>query len=203
MTKLNKLTTRVTRGLSNRLGRVGIQIAPFYLVREGEPPPHALSADSPFSVVNLTSREIPEILQLDPSENEPLTVGRFRAGNLCFGLRDGTQLVAKMWCDLEYLNHDPIRRKLGPHEGYLFAAYTNPAYRGHDLAPRLRLVCYEELRKAGRTSLISHTVYWNTASRRFKAKLGATEQALYLHVGLFGKWSATWKLRGAHPGPRG
>jgi GNAT superfamily N-acetyltransferase len=96
-----------------------------------------------------------------------------------------------------------VALKLAQHEGYLFAAYTNPAYRGHDLAPRLRLVCYEELRKAGRTSLISHAVYWNTASRRFKAKLGATEQALYLHVGLFGKWSATWKLCGARPRPRG
>jgi GNAT superfamily N-acetyltransferase len=96
-----------------------------------------------------------------------------------------------------------VALKLAQHEGYLFAAYTNPAYRGHDLAPRLRLVCYEELREAGRTSLISHAVYWNTASRRFKAKLGATEQALYLHVGLFGKWSATWKLCGARPRPRG
>jgi GNAT superfamily N-acetyltransferase len=181
---------------------VGIEVAPFYLVREGGPAPQAPAGGDRFEVVALTQSEIPQILQLDPSESQQLTADRFRAGNLCFGLRDGAQLVAKMWCDLTYLNHDPIRRRLAPHEGYLFAAYTNPAYRGHDLAPRLRLVCYEELKKVGRTSLISHTVYWNSASRRFKAKLGAVEEALYLHIGLFGKWSKTWKLRGDRPRPQ-
>ena len=189
----------VAQAAARRLERVGIAISVFFLVREGEVAPQEAPRDSrygQFPVVTLLPSDIDEIVKLDPAESYALARERFDEGNLCFGLRDGARLVAKMWCDVTYLNHEPIRRALAPHEGYLFAAYTDSAYRGHQLAPRLRLACYEVLRRAGRTSLISHTLCCNAASRRFKAKLGAVEEGLYLHLCLFGKWSATWKLRG-------
>lgn len=202
-----QLVLRVAQAAARRLERVGIAISVFFLVREGELAPQEGPRDGrygTFPVVTLMPSDIDEIVRLDPAESYALARARFDAGNLCFGLRDGARLVAKMWCDVRYLNHEPIWRELAPHEGYLFAAYTAPAYRGHQLAPRLRLACYEVLRRAGRTSLISHTLCCNIASRRFKAKLGAVEEGLYMHLCLFRKWSATWKLRGrcaARPNP--
>lgn len=190
---------RAAQAAARRLERVGIAISVFFLVREGAVAPQETPQDDrygQFPVVTLVPSDINEIVELDPAESHALARERFDEGNLCFGLRDGARLVAKMWCDVRYLNHEPIRRQLALDEGYLFAAYTDPAYRGHQLAPRLRLACYEVLRRAGRTSLISHTLCCNTASRRFKAKLGAVEEGLYLHLCLFRKWSATWKLRG-------
>jgi hypothetical protein len=59
----------------------------------------------------------------------------------------------------------------------------------------MRLNCYSALRAIGRDSLLSYTEYFNTAARRFKAKLGAVDESLCVHVALFGHYSRTFTMR--------
>ena len=55
--------------------------------------------------------------------------------------------------------------------------------------------CYGALRAMGRDSFFSITEYFNTAARRYKEKLGAVDESLHLHVGIFGWSSRTLTLR--------
>jgi hypothetical protein len=64
----------------------------------------------------------------------------------------------------------------------------------------MRVACCEALHAMGRTRIWSYTEYYNHAARRYKAKLGARDEALRLHLDLFGRWSTTatlWRYRSA------
>jgi len=187
---------RVADGLLWRLRRIGVSIKPYVTVKEGEVQPDPEMLNDKFVFCELTEDDIDELLKLDSLYYTPKKLaGWFNEGKLCFGLRDGKRLVAKMWCDLAVVNWEPAYRELGPEEVYLFAAYSDPEYRGQNLAPTLRATCYTVLRERGRTSFYSHSDYYNLPARRFKQKIGGIEEDLQAEVGLFNKWTRTFIIR--------
>jgi ribosomal protein S18 acetylase RimI-like enzyme len=187
---------RVLRGLLSRLGRVGIAIKPYLMVREGAASTAAtITLDPRFSAGFIGPDDTPELVRVEPGITAEQCIDRFQRGLLCYAVKDGSRIVAKMWCDLEELNFPPSVRKLGTQEAYLFNAYTDPTVRGHSLAPYMRQQCYAALQARGRNSFYSYSDYFNTASRRFKKKLGAIEESLFVHVNLFGVFSRTFTLR--------
>lgn len=178
-----------------RLARLGLRLHPFLLVREGGELRHPRRPDERFRFGPVTADDIDELLRMEPRPARDVLERWFTEGKRCHGVRDGTKLVAKTWSDLAEFNYPPAYRKLGADEAYLFAAYIDPPYRGHNLAPFMRAECYTVLRAMGRTRLWSYTDYYNAPARRFKSKLGAVDEALCLHVELFGKWSKSLTLR--------
>lgn len=187
---------RVLRALVWRARRVGIHISIFVIVRESVSFANPFELAEGFRLVRLTEADVDELLALNPDPNRQEIAGLFDSGKLCFGLRYGPTLVAKMWCDLAEFSAPVARRPLTSQEAYLFSAYTARSFRGRNLAPTLRSACYAELRAMGRTHLLSYTEYFNSAARRFKTKLGAVEEDLiYVHVELLNKWSKTWPVR--------
>jgi hypothetical protein len=92
-----------------------------------------------------------------------------QAGKLCFGIRDKGRLIAKMWCDFDESYHPTHPHKLA-------AGYT-------------------ALRGMGRSRFYSYSRYFNSAARRFKAKLGAREEGLRPHFRLFDNWSKSLTFR--------
>ena len=100
-----------------------------------------------------------------------------------------------MWCDPNEFNYPPNYRKLDDDEVYLFAAFSNPDYRGQGLAPLMRSAGYAALRNRGKSRFYSYTEFFNTPARRFKEQLGERNELLRLHIDLFGKWSKTMTLR--------
>lgn len=186
---------RVIDGIRWRLGRVGILIRPYVTVREGESAIESGSLNTVFIFCSVTRDHIDELIQLEPEYTQEKLAAWFDDGKLCFGLRDGQRLVAKMWCDLEDMFWEPAFRKLDPTEAYLFAAFSDPAYRGQNLAPTLRAACYKALREMGRSTFYSHSEYFNLPARRFKQKLGGVEEDLQVELGLFGKWHRTVILK--------
>jgi len=190
------LGLRVVRWLLFRLGRAGIAIQPYLIVREGTgPAPPTIALDPRFSSGFIGPDDTPELVRVEPGITVEQCVDRFQRGLLCYAVKDGSRIVAKMWCDLEEFNFPTCFRKLESHEAYLFNAYTDPTVRGHSLAPFMRQQCYAALRARGRDTFYSYTDYFNTASRRFKYKLGAVDESLRLHVSLFGHLSRTFTLR--------
>jgi hypothetical protein len=178
------------------LGWLGIAIQPFLIVREGTTPtPATIALDPRFTSGFIGPDDTPELVRVEPGITAEQCVDRFRRGLLCYAVRGGGRIVAKMWCDLEEFNIQTCFRKLGSREAYLFNAYTDPTVRGHSLAPFMRQQCYAALRAMGRDSFYSYTDYFNTASRRFKNKLGAIDESLGVHVSLFGRLSRTFTLR--------
>jgi len=193
--KRKPLHRRIMPAIFRRLKPVGITIEPFLTVREGERPIEINQDHEKFDVSFLQVKGVEELIRLEPKVSQDMLVDWFREGKLCFAVRDGSTLIAKMWCDLEKISYMPNYRKLADDEVYLFAAYAHPDYRGQNLAPLMRSACYAALRNMGRSRFYGYTDYENTAARRFKEKLGAREEALRLHLDLFGIWSKTVTLR--------
>ena len=186
---------RVVDGILWRLGRVGIRITPFISNREGLGELDPVDIDGAFEFCELTEADIDDLVSLDPNHSAARLLEQFRQGKLCFGLRDGSRLVAKTWCDLDEVHSEVGPRKLNEGEAYLFTAYTDPEYRGRKLAPMLRSACCRELRRRRVSSFYSYSLYFNLPARRFKKKLGAVEEELKVHINLFQKWSRTLTIK--------
>lgn len=167
----------------------------FLTVREGETPVDIAQPQDAFTSAFLTVADVDDLIRLEPDSDRQKLIDWFQEGKLCYGIWDQSRLIAKMWCDLDEFNYPLNYRRLGADEAYLYAAFADPDYRGQSLAPLMRAKGYESLRKLGRNKFYSYTDFFNTAARRFKLKLGARNQALRMHLELFGKWSKTFTLR--------
>ena len=174
----------VVRGALRGLARFGLHIELFLVVREGEAGKDEIVQPKDFTHGFIGSSDIAALVRLQPGTDPEKLRQWFEAGKLCFGVWDGPRLIAKMWCDLDEFNFLPNRRALGPREAYLFAAYTDPTYRGRGLAPAMRLACYSALREKGRSVFYSYTDFCNIPARRFKRKLGSRDEALRMHIRL-------------------
>ena len=193
--KKSSLRKRILPALLRRMTWVGVRIDPFITVSEGETAVEIPEPPDSFSFNFLTAANVEDLIRLEPgTEREKLDTW-FREGKLCYGVWDNARLIGKMWCDLEEFNYPPNFRKLADDEVYLYAAFTDPEYRGQGLAPMMRAKCYASLQEIGRSRFCSYTDYFNTAARRFKFKLGAREEALRIYLELFKKWSKTLTLR--------
>jgi len=178
-----------------RLRWIGIRMELFITVREGETPVAIAQPPETFHLAFLSAADIEDLIRLEPGADREELNAWFREGKLCYGIWDDSRLIAKMWCDLDEFSYQPNYRKLTADEVYLYAAFTDPDYRGQSLAPLMRAAGYSSLREMGRSKFCSYTDFFNTAARHFKAKLGARKEALRIHLELFGKWSKTLTLR--------
>jgi len=186
---------RIAAGILARLTRFGVRIVPYFVVREGSGPEESVEVGTQFTCGFIGPESLPQLLRLEPWIDEKEYADCFSQGNLCYAVKDGERIVAKMWCALKVLSHPGSRRMLHEDEVNMFGAYTDPDYRGHELAPFMRARCYEALREMGRRRFYSYTDYFNTRARRFKLKVGAVNEALRIHIDLFGRFSRTWTIR--------
>lgn len=193
--KSRHLPARIVQGLFRRLKKIGVTIELFITVREGEDSGATVVIPDQFRPDFLGAENIDELLRLDRTSERQELETWLQKGILCFGVWDQSRLVAKMWCDPNEYNFPPNYRELDADEVYLFAAFSDPGCRGQGLAPLMRSAGYAALRVKGKNRFYSYTDFFNTPARRFKEKLGARNEHLRLHIGLFGKWSKTMTLR--------
>lgn len=177
------------------LKRCGVGIELYFTVREGETEARVETGDSSLRTGFLHRDEAQQIAEVKYGGSLEQTLRWFDEGKLCFGVRDDSRLVAKMWCDLDAFHFPPEFRPLEPDEAYFFAAAVADPYRGRNIAPLMRSALIDALRTSGRSRFYSYTEYFNGPARRFKEKLGCRNEALRLHLNLFGKWKKTWTLK--------
>ncbi len=188
------LLPRTIAGALRRLERLGIVVRPFVVVREGLVAPPPIPSHPRFTGGFIDESDLPELVRRG-SMNAEVCRDRLRRGQLCYAVKDGDRIVAKMWCDLTEVNFVPMRRPLDANEAYLYAAFTDPDVRGQNLAPLMREQCYAALRARGRDVFWSYSDFYNAPARRFKEKLGATETAVGIYFALFGRLGRTVILR--------
>ena len=188
------LLPRIIAALLRRLERIGIVVRPFVVVREGLHQSASIAPHPQFSGGFIDESDLPELVR-DGSTNAETCRDRLRRGQLCYAVKSGRRIVAKMWCDPTEVNFVPMRRPLAVNEAYLYAAFTDPDMRGQNLAPLMRERCYVELRARGRDVFWSYSDFYNAPARRFKEKLGATETGIGIYFSLFGRRGHTFMLR--------
>ena len=174
---------------------LGIRADLLVIVREGEYPVEIDQPAASYDFRFLSQADIEQLVRLEPDVDKEQLETWFDEGKLCYGVWDGSRLIAKMWCDPHEFYHPTNPYKLGADEVYLFLAYVDPDYRGQGLAPQMRAAGYAALRENGRRRFYSYSRFFNTAARRFKAKLGAREEGLRIHFRFFGTWSRSLTFR--------
>ena len=187
--------------LRHYLIRVGIQVSPFYYMKEVIPSeiPDLLTAlPEGFEFSVFGSEEVMGISKHPERKgyaNEQYVINNFNKGDTCLGVKYKGGIAAFTWFSLEKSKtiYHPVAMK--ENEAYLFDMYVLNAYRGKNLAPVLRYKNYEILKEMGRDTFYSITEYFNTPSFRFKQKLNAKVVFLGLYVEFFRKYRNRWVLK--------
>jgi RimJ/RimL family protein N-acetyltransferase len=116
-------------------------------------------------------------------------------GCICFAFRYKGEIVAYSWCSLNALYYKGRTVSLKQNEAYFFNARTYKAFRGKNLAPYVRNELCKWLKQRGVDRFLSVTLWSNTASMKFKQKLGARPIQLFLYIGLFRKIHFHFRLK--------
>ena len=196
MSLLNRLAQTVNQSQLLRslydISKMLIEVILFYIVREGRSEKDGLDIKpkiDPCDVVFLKPSDL-KVISTNPEvpQTEDDLLKRLSEGCLCIGIKHHDEIAAYMWCNLRECNSMLIKFDLRGDEAYLMDARTFSSYRGKNLAPHLRVELYKHLRKMGRTKFISITLYFNISAQRFKKKLNAKSQKLYMCIKLFKKY---------------
>jgi len=187
-------SVRIIPAILRRLKYIGIHLEPFFTVREGENI-RALNDSEGYRYAFIDEHEFDSLVAFERKEDRDTLQTWISTGKRCFAVWDDDKIIAVMWCDFEAFSFAPNHRVLGDDEVYLYAAYSDPNYRGQNIAPNMRLQCYSSLQAMGYKRFYSYTDFFNVAARRFKTKLGARNEQLRFHYRLFGLWSNTVTLR--------
>jgi hypothetical protein len=181
------------------MSNVIISFSPFYLVREGLSDEDGLNLKPRIDPCDVGFLKLSEMSVISASpevpETEDTLLKRLSAGWLCIGIKHHDEIAAYMWCSLRECNSPYLSFYLREDEACLLDARTFSSYRGKNLAPYLRVQLYKHLRQMGRTKFISITQYFNTPSLRFKKKLNAKPQKLYVYICLFRKYKRVILLK--------
>lgn len=201
MNKIQKLFLKIRYGLVTqeiltKLAERGIKIDPYYLFVESlRPGLQDLETGFDGYEAGLLGCEDAKAIASGRAVSEQEILRRFRQGKLCLGTRYRGELAAYTWCDLEECNFEGHRFPLRENEAYLFDSYTFWPFRGKNLAAYTRYQCYKQLAPMGRSKFYSITEFFNTASKRFKEKLGASPLELCLFLEFFNRWRFHSRIR--------
>jgi ribosomal protein S18 acetylase RimI-like enzyme len=188
----------ILRKISRVLSHIGIAFKFYYIFKEGlsEIKEDKLNF-SDYEIRFLDYKDITTLHNLEGHDN-PVSamLDRLRKGDKCLGLKNNGKIVGFTWSRFDQFAYPSnFGFSLGPDEAYLYDMYVLKEYRGRNIAPLLRYSSYQELAKIGRTVLYSVSLIPNTPAIRFKKKLGAQIQSLWLYVRLNKKISWNWKLK--------
>lgn len=188
----------VLMSLRNLFSRTGIDINPYYWVQEGLgdfEAPSIKGDEREYEFTFLGLEELQDFARVHTRMNIERMIDDFKNGQECIALTNNGEIAAMMF--IAYNEVEIMNRvvKLEANEAYLLNMFTFQAYRGKNLAPYLRYKSYELLRKKGFDKLYSVTVYFNKSSRKFKSKLHARNNVLYLYIGLIKKYHRHIKLK--------
>ncbi len=181
--------------------RVLMDVRPFYYMKEIFPaavPDHLTALPDGFEFFTLTESDL-ETFRHHPRRDEYVDhqtmLDHLHKGDTCLGIKCKGEIVALSWYSLIDSTAKYYPAPMGEKEAYLYDMFVFAEYRGKNLAPILRYKNYQILHSLGRVTYYSITERANSASLRFKQKLGAQKLFLAAYCELFGRYKKTVILR--------
>ncbi len=167
-----------------RLRKIGLNINPYYLIREGAGPleNNWSCLDAEFTSQVFLQSDMSAMCACTAWNTPEVLQQRLDKGHLCIVLKQQQQIVGYTWVDFKEVNDSVCDIELQPGEVYLYDAFIAPEYRGRGLASYMRVECYQQVRRAGADIFYSISDYFNSPAIRFKQKLHAKFVRLYLDV---------------------
>ena len=176
-----------------------ISFSLFYLVREGLSDEDGLNVKPKIDTCDVGFLKPSEIKDISANpevpETEETLLKRLSFGWLCIGIKHHDEIGAYMWCSLRECSSPHLSFYLREDEACLMDARTFSSYRGKNLAPYLRVQLYKHLRQMGRIKFFSITTFFNMPAQRFKKKLIAKPQKLYVHIKFTKKYQRAFLLK--------
>jgi hypothetical protein len=189
----NQALIRIYRAVSSL-----IQLIPYYIMEEYYNDQKELNVpltgDSEIVILTRDDMYLLGNHEEDNMKTEDL-MRWLEAGRLCVAFKYKGEIAAYSWCDLNYLQYKGRKVALKRNEACLFNARTYRAFRGKNLAPYVRNELCKLLKQRGIDRFFSISLWSNTASMKFKQKLGAKPIGLFLYIGLFRKFHLHFRLR--------
>ena len=186
-----------------RLKQLGVAITPYYLVRE--------NMDQVAGVEFCLAKVLPEGFSVCSLKNDPAHIAsvsglnnwataaevsrRLELGHKCVVLRNGEETAGYTWADTAEVNDSMCNYPLAEDEAYLYDAFIGESFRGGGLASKMRLASYAELYTQGVRKLVSISDCFNTGSIKFKSKLGARPEELFLNLRIGAKQIGNWRVK--------
>ncbi len=190
----NKTLLRAYRAVSSL-----VQVIPYYIMEEvfiDQDGQSIIPGIEDFVITVLTHDDM---AYLGNHEESSTTTEQYNQmmdnGCICVAAKHRGEIAAYSWADQYHLSFKGKTIALKQNEAYLFDARTYKAFRGKNLAPYVRYKLYKLLKKRGVDRFLSLTILSNTASMKFKQKLGAKPIELFLYIGLFRKYHMHFRLR--------
>jgi hypothetical protein len=188
----------VLQVIKNRIGRIGIEIIPYYFFQEGAVEvkmPRIKGSVTDYTFVFLGPADMKMISLGNTGFTEQQYLNFLTVGGICLGMKFGDEIAAFMWINLKERGFKETIIPLKHDEAYLWNMYTMESFRGMNLAPYLRYKSYEVLKEMRRDKLYSISEYFNTPAIKFKLKLNASRLRLGLYIKLFKKYHWDLTLR--------
>lgn len=177
------------QGLRHAVAKMGVDIMPYYWVEEehtrSEKP--VIKTDIHFVFKSLNAAEIDSIKTKSDSINQNKIIQSLADGQECVGLLSNNDVAAYMFVELKDFTFKNHLFKIRENEAYLLNMFTFEEFRGKNLAPYLRYLCYRELENRGIDKKYSISNYFNKSAIRFKEKLNSKPLKLYINIELFKK----------------
>lgn len=175
------------QGVRHAFAKVGIDIMPYYWVKEEASPTEIpqLRTDQKFVFRALEKPDLANVINKTDAINEKKIHQSFADGQECVGLTHEGKIAAYMFIELNGFEIKKRKFNLDSNQAYLLNMYTLPNFRGKNLAPYLRYLCYRHLEKREITSKYSVSNYFNKSAIKFKKKLNSKPEKLFLNIELF------------------
>jgi len=188
----------IVQVIRKQILRLGIEISPFYLFREGveDSTIPAFKGLEPDYISGIFLPEDMGLMENNGSGYSPEDfLAFFKEGQKCIGIKHKGKVAAFMWINFSELKYKSFQMQLKSNEAYLWNMFTQEDYRGKNLAPYLRYKSYEMLHEMGKDTLYSISEYFNTPAIKFKRKLNARILKLSLYIRLFKKFEWNFTLK--------
>jgi ribosomal protein S18 acetylase RimI-like enzyme len=188
----------ILQGIRYVFAKIGIDIMPYYWVQEEaflSEAPTIKSENQDFLLKSLDTKDIDAILAKSDSINQVKINQSIKDGQECVGLVQNGNIAAYMFIELKDFTFKKRRFEIKKHEAYLLNMYTFDEFRGQNLAPYLRYLCYRYIEEKGITTKYSISNYYNKSAIRFKEKLNSKHLKLFLNIELFNKFQWHFVLK--------
>ncbi len=164
-----------------------------------------VEARLPVVITLLDESEIDEYAAFRPDADPSVIGDRLRSGHRCFVARHEGRIVHAGWAAIGRAYIDYLHReiRLAPDEAYSYESFTEPDFRGHNIAPARLAAMLRHFRDAGYRRTMGGVLPENKPSLRPGEKNGGRPFAVMGYF-RFGRWRWDFcRLKGKSAPPGG
>jgi len=174
-----------TQEILDRAARLGLVIYPYLYV--DEPVRAAPPLKAGLETRELYDTDVSLIAELPERPRDPARIRALMGVGTCLAIFEKGELLGYSWFRRDYLSGGAGYYQMCalPEDcAYLFGTFICRKARGRNIAVQLRRQVLGRLAELGLKYAFSISLAFNRSTRRFKAKLGATEVELRLYLRL-------------------